>query len=410
MYLDATTRSLQILLGGAITTNQLPVVCSWTDTTTTTVTPGTTRSISNNTTAVTVVAAPAASTQRQVQTINVYNNDTVAATVTVRLNDNGTFAILAKATLQAGESLTYEAKEGWQVLNNSKALPTGGTANQVLVKQSATNYDVAFANVQTDNLANNSVTLAKMASIANHTVLGTGWSDPPSSMPPDVIDTISGSVEIDSTQLRLIGDVSNPSNRSVYAVDPDTSTRGWVVFEKLNDLQKTEIFGTSPIQISSAGFVSIFSATGIDIALNDQFVFEAFILLSNNSGVARTYSYQISLDDGTVTFSVEHADGTTVATSAVNDTALYVKGMITLQNASPDLMTGALITDHGLGSAGSTGVNAVLASSRKSWNSEAKTMSTASGNFVFSIATSSGGSVFESCNIVGASLRRCRSY
>lgn len=125
MYLDATTRSLEILLGGSVTTNQLPCVAGWTDTTTTAVTPGTTRSISNDTTAVTAVAAPGASTQRQVQAVHVFNADTVDATVTVRLNDNSTYANLVKVTLEAGESLVYEARQGWQVIQADGALKTG---------------------------------------------------------------------------------------------------------------------------------------------------------------------------------------------------------------------------------------------------------------------------------------------
>lgn len=98
IILDATTRSVEVLLGGAVTTNQLPIVASYVDNTTTSYTPGSSNTQSNNTTAVTAVAAPASSTQRQVKLLTVTNADTAAATVTVRYNDNGTTRTLFKAS------------------------------------------------------------------------------------------------------------------------------------------------------------------------------------------------------------------------------------------------------------------------------------------------------------------------
>lgn len=78
MILDATTKSLEAKLGGAITTNQLPCCCEWVDVTATAFTPGHTDVATNSGTAVTLVAAPASSTQRIVKHVNIYNKDTVA--------------------------------------------------------------------------------------------------------------------------------------------------------------------------------------------------------------------------------------------------------------------------------------------------------------------------------------------
>jgi len=54
--------------------------------------------VTNGTTAVTAVAAPAADTRRIVKTINVHNADDAVATVTIRLNNNGTFRIISITT------------------------------------------------------------------------------------------------------------------------------------------------------------------------------------------------------------------------------------------------------------------------------------------------------------------------
>jgi len=117
MILDAITKSLEIVLAGAVTANQLQVVSSWADITTTAFTPGETDAQSNNTTAVTIVAAPAASTQRQIKEIIVFNKDTAAAIVKIQLNNNTVIRQLIQTTLQTLESLIYREGMGWMVLN-----------------------------------------------------------------------------------------------------------------------------------------------------------------------------------------------------------------------------------------------------------------------------------------------------
>ncbi len=121
LTLDATTASLEVVLAGAITTNQLPIVSSWADKTTTTFTPGKTTTQTNSTSTITIVAAPAASTQREVHSINVYNADTVAATITIRENDNSTLRTLVKVTLVVGDTLFYTHSSGWKVMDSTGA-------------------------------------------------------------------------------------------------------------------------------------------------------------------------------------------------------------------------------------------------------------------------------------------------
>ena len=84
MILDATTRKLQILLGAAVTANQLPVAVDYVDFTSTTTTPALQLSTTNGATAVDILSAPAASTQRKVNFISIANKDTDFVNVTVR--------------------------------------------------------------------------------------------------------------------------------------------------------------------------------------------------------------------------------------------------------------------------------------------------------------------------------------
>lgn len=124
LILTATTDNLQVVLGGAITTNQLPCVSSWRDITTTAYTPGRTTTNTNSTTDVNIVPAPAASTQRVIDSVSIYNKDTVAALVTVKYDANGTEYVLWSATLAVSESVQYVEGAGWQKLSADGILQT----------------------------------------------------------------------------------------------------------------------------------------------------------------------------------------------------------------------------------------------------------------------------------------------
>lgn len=117
LILTETTDNLQVVLGGAITTNQLKCVSTWRDITTTAYTPGRTVVSTNNTTDVNLVAAPAASTQRVIDFVNIYNADSAAAQVVIKFDANGTEYILWTATLLTGESVQYVEGAGWQKLS-----------------------------------------------------------------------------------------------------------------------------------------------------------------------------------------------------------------------------------------------------------------------------------------------------
>lgn len=122
MILDATTKKLQVVLGGAITSAQLQVNVSWADTQNgATFVPGSNSAVTNSGTPVDIVAAPAASTQRQVKEVTVQNTDTAAATVTVQTVDGANTRKNIVVTIQVGETLFFAAGQ-WGVLATNGAI------------------------------------------------------------------------------------------------------------------------------------------------------------------------------------------------------------------------------------------------------------------------------------------------
>jgi len=124
LILDAVTKSLKIVLAGAVATTQLPVTAHYTDITTTAYTPGSNDTVTNSTTAVEFVAAPAASTQRHVESISVYNVDTASATVTIQYVSAGGTRQVIKVVLLTLETLVYEDGTGWQAIDANGNLKT----------------------------------------------------------------------------------------------------------------------------------------------------------------------------------------------------------------------------------------------------------------------------------------------
>jgi hypothetical protein len=151
LVLQDTNDTLEVVLAGAITTNQLPVVSSWRDITTTGYTPGRSNINTNSTTAITAVAAPAASTYRVIDHVSIYNADTAAATVTVRIDDNATEYTLVRVTLGVGERLEFAEGEGWTVLDTNGAVKNVNATNGIQTVVLAT--DVTNNNASANTIA-----------------------------------------------------------------------------------------------------------------------------------------------------------------------------------------------------------------------------------------------------------------
>lgn len=122
IILSQTTDKLQVVLQGAITTDQLQCVVSWRDRTSTTFIAGRSTSVTNNTTQVIIANSPAASTQRIIDFISLYNSDTTTAYATITYNDNGTLYILWAGFLEVGQYLNFVEGFGWSVSDGYKSI------------------------------------------------------------------------------------------------------------------------------------------------------------------------------------------------------------------------------------------------------------------------------------------------
>ena len=150
LILTETTDNLQVVLGGTVTTNQLRCMACWRDITTTAYTPGRTVVNTNNTTDVNIVSSPAASTQRVVDFLNIYNADTAQATVTVKLDANGTEYILWSGLLGVGERLEFTNEGGFKAYDSSGRLKVVQSTQSALIGEWQT---VVLGSDQTNNNA-----------------------------------------------------------------------------------------------------------------------------------------------------------------------------------------------------------------------------------------------------------------
>jgi hypothetical protein len=159
IILSETTDNLQVVLGGAVTTNQLQCFTSWRDRTSTTFVAGRTVINTNSTTDQTIAAAPAASTQRVIDYISIYNNDTVNATVTIKIDANGTEYILFKTALATGEKIEYHEGQGFKVIANS------GAVKQSINQGANASTTGITAVVLANDVVNNNATLNTMQDV-----------------------------------------------------------------------------------------------------------------------------------------------------------------------------------------------------------------------------------------------------
>ena len=183
--LDATTKTLEIDLTGAVATNQLPFVASYVDISQSTfamTAMGEQDGTSNNTNAVTCLSAPGASTSRVLKFFSWKNSDTAAREGWIQLNNNGTLREIWKGTLAVGDTLEFLDSDNWKVLDANGNLKysssiviggtvVGGTAGRVLY------LDTGSVLANSANLTFNGTTLtAHTATISTGAFTVTGGS------------------------------------------------------------------------------------------------------------------------------------------------------------------------------------------------------------------------------------------
>lgn len=121
MYLSATTHTLEIVSDATAATTEPQYQISYNDHTSTGMTLPQSSVQGNLTgaTTVTALSAPAASTNRQVSYMTVYNADTATRIITVKKDVSGTEYIVIKASLVAGATLEYSRENGWTIVSQS---------------------------------------------------------------------------------------------------------------------------------------------------------------------------------------------------------------------------------------------------------------------------------------------------
>lgn len=120
ILLTSTSDVIRVVTGSAVST--ITVHASWVDNASGTITPGRTNTNITTAATTTVVASPGASTQRNVKTIAVTNNNASASCqVTVQHFDGTTSTDLMGVTLLAGENLYLLEDGDWQHHNSQGA-------------------------------------------------------------------------------------------------------------------------------------------------------------------------------------------------------------------------------------------------------------------------------------------------
>lgn len=114
IILTSITDSIKIKLSGSVITRQLSCFASYRETTSTTLTPGRNTTTTNNTNLVDLVGSPPPSTQRVIDYLSVYNDDTAESIVTIFFDENGTQYELCVTALSSGEKIEYVEGKGFQ--------------------------------------------------------------------------------------------------------------------------------------------------------------------------------------------------------------------------------------------------------------------------------------------------------
>lgn len=123
IYLDSTTKKLEIALAGSVSSTEPHVVVCYYDVPATAKQDygeykgGTTVKKTSGASPVTICEAPSVpNVTRNIAFVSVQNADNATAVATIRVDDGGTDYYLMSQTMAAGKSLVYDDGNGWQVL------------------------------------------------------------------------------------------------------------------------------------------------------------------------------------------------------------------------------------------------------------------------------------------------------
>lgn len=342
IYLDFTTKKLQVVLSGAVTTNQMEISVYYYDmipqATTTLRRGGTKVAMSNNTTDVDIMDAPTLhGTVRNVHTIMIHNKDTVTQTVTVKLDDAGTETILVKQSVAAGESLTYEDNAGWEILS---PITPPFVDTTPIVHGSA---DVTkFLRIEVDGITTSTTRVWTVADAdikpAGHATGLTSTRVPYATGSTGGVLTDSANLTFDGTTLTLTG-LSNSGNTVLGDADTDTGTfRGTTTLTKSSSAAAVNLLRLSNIFGATIGNAVVLS---LDPSNNGFDIRDAQIVATATPG-ATQIQLEFKVANGGVpvaALTIASTRAITAATSLTVTTDLTVNGNTTLGNGGSDVTT-----------------------------------------------------------------------
>jgi len=156
MIVLTPTDKIEVALAGTVATSQPQCVAAWRDITATpSYVAGKSVANTNNTTSVDFVAAPAASTQRIIDFMSIYNRDTAAVDLVVRMDVSSTEYILWKGIIGIGERLEYENGKGFTVFTAGGLIKQ--SFSQVTAVANILNTVTLGSDVVNDNASANTI-------------------------------------------------------------------------------------------------------------------------------------------------------------------------------------------------------------------------------------------------------------
>jgi len=160
MIILKETQTLNVVLGGAANTNEMPCIVSFREIDTSTYTPDNSLMLTDGATPVDLLDSPASGKQRVIDFISILNTDNIGQQVIVALNDGVDDFPLFKCMLAVGEKLEYQEGQGFRVINNS-----GSVKNAINQGNSPVGNSMEMVVLGTD-VTNNNATANTLASIS----------------------------------------------------------------------------------------------------------------------------------------------------------------------------------------------------------------------------------------------------
>lgn len=153
MTLNGIKDEIRIVLGSAVTTNELDCTLFFSNSSTPAIPKGRTLNKTNGTTPVTLLSGEQGTTSLSCTSLSVHNTDTVSATVTISYYNGSSNFILKKQLLTPGQSLEYTIDDGFFLKNRlfpltakAAASATVGTASTSILASNTNRMGCVITN------------------------------------------------------------------------------------------------------------------------------------------------------------------------------------------------------------------------------------------------------------------------